>query len=129
ADSVVGYILGWFLLSMLVGVFAGTRGRNIAGWSLVALLTSPLIAFVILVATPDFAAQERERHERSAANEAATAAGSRRVQGADIAIRFEKLRQLRDKDLLTAGEYIVRKQKVIDELEGKRLVESGEEFL
>lgn len=129
AGWLVGWFLGWIVCSFAVAVFAANRGRNSGGWILVALLTSPLIAFVILLATPDLAAQQREREESARASDRAREVESRLVQGADIALRFEKLRQLHDKELLSPVEYAARKQKVLNDIAGKRLTESGEEFL
>ena len=40
----------WLLFSFLVGAYAQHRGRSGGGWGLLALLLSPLIVFIILLA-------------------------------------------------------------------------------
>ena len=42
-------LLAWLGLAILVGKFATDRGQNGAGWFLLALLTSPLIAGILLI--------------------------------------------------------------------------------
>lgn len=42
----------WFCLAIVVGVAAGTRGRNGFGWFLLAAVLSPLIAGLLVLALP-----------------------------------------------------------------------------
>ena len=42
----------WIGLAALVGFYASSRGRSGIGWFLLALLISPLIAFVIVAVVP-----------------------------------------------------------------------------
>lgn len=44
--------LGWIIFAVIVGVAANTRGRNGFGWFLIALVTSPLIGGLLLLALP-----------------------------------------------------------------------------
>lgn len=44
------YIIFWIIFSALVGIFASSQKRSGFGWFLAALLISPLISFVILLA-------------------------------------------------------------------------------
>jgi hypothetical protein len=46
----VEIFLFWFVASIVVGIWAGSRGRNGAGWCLLSLLISPLLTFLILLA-------------------------------------------------------------------------------
>ena len=46
------YLVGWVLLSVVVGFAANTRGRNGGGWFVLALLISPLIAGFLVLALP-----------------------------------------------------------------------------
>jgi uncharacterized membrane protein SirB2 len=48
-------LFSWVMLSIIVGVAAGTRGHN-AAWFLLALIISPLLAALCLIAL---------RHRRS----------------------------------------------------------------
>jgi hypothetical protein len=50
-EYVVLFVL-WLGLSIGVGAFASSRGRNAAGWFLGGLLLSPLIAFIIVAVLP-----------------------------------------------------------------------------
>ena len=47
-DAIV-WILIWLGLSLVIGEFAHRKGKSAAVWMVVAVLISPLIAFVILV--------------------------------------------------------------------------------
>ena len=40
----------WFILSLMVGVFANGKGRSAAGFFLLSMLTSPLIGFAVVFA-------------------------------------------------------------------------------
>ncbi len=130
--EVLVMFFGWIVFAIGVGVFAGGRGRNGAGWGFLALLISPLLAFIIVAVLPDLASAERDRQERARAEsrvERGAQDEAQRIQGADVALRIEKLRQLREKGLLTDPEYAARKQKVFNDLQGKHLVETCEDFL
>lgn len=45
--------IGWFILALIVGVVAGSRGRGSGNWFVVALLLSPLLAIIILALLPN----------------------------------------------------------------------------
>jgi hypothetical protein len=44
--------LFWLAFAIIVGVAANTRGRNGGGWFMLAVLISPLIAGLLLLALP-----------------------------------------------------------------------------
>lgn len=46
------WVIGWFGFALVVGVLAGHRGRNGAGWFFLSLAISPLLAGVLLMALP-----------------------------------------------------------------------------
>ena len=46
-------IIGWLLLSAVVSIAASSRGRNCAFWFIIAVVTSPLIAFLFVFALPN----------------------------------------------------------------------------
>lgn len=46
-------IIGAFLLCLLVGYFATRKGRSFIGWTLLAMLISPLISGIILACCED----------------------------------------------------------------------------
>jgi hypothetical protein len=42
--SWLGYVLVWFVLSVLIGMWAGRRGRSSGAWFFISLMFSPLLA-------------------------------------------------------------------------------------
>jgi hypothetical protein len=46
-------VIAWFVLSIFLGLLAGSRGRNQLGWFLLSLLISPLLALVGLMVLPE----------------------------------------------------------------------------
>ncbi|ARP89801.1 hypothetical protein CAL14_05455 [Bordetella genomosp. 9] len=46
-------VAAWLILSAVVGKLAATRGRSSAGWFLLALAVSPVIAGLFLLASRD----------------------------------------------------------------------------
>lgn len=42
----------WLIFAIVVGIIAGSRGRSAIGWVLLALLISPLIACLLVLALP-----------------------------------------------------------------------------
>ena len=52
------FFLGWIFFSIVAGMFAQIRrNRNGAGWFFVAILFSPLVAFVLLLILPSLPAR------------------------------------------------------------------------
>lgn len=49
AIAVIGV---WILISLVVGLAAAERGRSQAGWTTLALIGSPIIAAILLIAFP-----------------------------------------------------------------------------
>jgi len=45
-------VLCWLILAVIVGVGANTRGREGGGWFLLAVIISPLLAGLLLLALP-----------------------------------------------------------------------------
>lgn len=44
------FLIFWVLLAFIVGIYANSRGRNAIAWGLIALLLSPLLTWLILLA-------------------------------------------------------------------------------
>jgi hypothetical protein len=44
--------LFWFMFSIVVGVFAGTKNRTGFGWFLLSLIISPIITFILVAVLP-----------------------------------------------------------------------------
>ena len=53
-------LFSWVMLSMVVGVAAASRGRNSA-WLLLALVISPLLARLLLLALPNLKTERQWR--------------------------------------------------------------------
>ena len=53
----------WGVLALLVGIAADRRGRSGLGWSLLALLISPLLAILFLLVMRNIAADEERRRQ------------------------------------------------------------------
>jgi hypothetical protein len=53
-------LFSWVMLSIIVGVAAGTRGHN-AAWFLLALIISPLLAALSLIALPHRLSRDRPK--------------------------------------------------------------------
>lgn len=47
------FFIGWLVLSVCIGVGASSRGRAGFGWFVFALICSPLVAFIALMAVGD----------------------------------------------------------------------------
>jgi hypothetical protein len=43
---------GWFILAIVVGVIANSKGRSGFGWFLISILLSPLIGGILVLALP-----------------------------------------------------------------------------
>jgi hypothetical protein len=54
----MGIFIIWLVLAFLVGIAASSRGRSGAGWFLLAVIISPLIAILFVLALPNLKHQE-----------------------------------------------------------------------
>lgn len=57
-------VIIWFVLSILVGLYAGSRGRGSGNWFVVSLLLSPLIGLIFVAALPNLKDQPNEKTHR-----------------------------------------------------------------
>ncbi len=55
----------WFVLAIIVGIAANTRGRSGIGWFFLAVITSPLIAGLLLLALPRKEPDSSIHHEKT----------------------------------------------------------------
>lgn len=127
-----GMFVGWIGGSILVATFANNRGREGIGWFFVSIITSPLIAGVILAVLPNIAeekktlqvtqeTQKKENEERIK--------NTLKISGADFMLSMDALYQLYTKKILSNIEFEARKLKLIDGLQNKILTDSPEKFL
>jgi hypothetical protein len=69
-------LFSWVMLSIIVGVAAGTRGHN-AAWFLLALIISPLLAALCLIALPHRLSRGRHSNAKAGALNAAALTADR----------------------------------------------------
>lgn len=109
------FFLAWIVLAPLVGLFASSRGRSGLGYFLLALLLSPLLAFIVLLVTKDLnqvaqeeaarrAEAEKREHLRHEVHERNF---PERVSS--LADALMKLAKLRDAGVLTDQEFQAQK--------------------
>jgi hypothetical protein len=58
------FIVGWIALSVAIGRIAWTFGRSPAVWLILAVIFSPLVAFVFLLIAGEASGDGRARGER-----------------------------------------------------------------
>lgn len=126
------FLLVWVGASILIGMWADARGRSWAGFALIALVFSPLLAAIILMVTKDLRAEaireeqrrteqaekDRERKEEHEKQLAALTALSSPKPAAtapaqSVAEEIEKLGKLWEKGLLTEEEFKAQKAAVL----------------
>ena len=126
------YVITWIGFGVIVGILAQQRGRMGAGWGLLSLVISPLIAGIILFIIPNLKEEwdkkEKEEKEKYAQKETEKKA-SLKISGADFMLRIDKLRQLKEKNVINDIEYSARKIKIIDDLKNRLITDTPEIFL
>ena len=97
-----------------------------------SLVISPLIAGIILFIIPNLKEEwdkkEKEEKEKYAQKETEKKA-SLKISGADFMLRIDKLRQLKEKNVINDIEYSARKIKIIDDLKNRLITDTPEIFL
>src|SRR5882724_9764189 len=63
--TVMEWVVFWLLCAVVVAFLAHRKGRDAVRWFFIAVLISPLIAFIILLIAPDLQ-KEREKVEAAA---------------------------------------------------------------
>ena len=121
----MGILVVWLLFALVAGAAAAQRGRSFAGWTLVAIFLSPLLALILLVILPNVREQEardlRRHRELIAATEAA---GRQRMVPAappppvvsphpDPLTSLAALAEARDRGLITAEEFDAKKAELL----------------
>ena len=112
------------MLSFVVAVIAGNRGRSVFGFFLLSMVLSPVISGIILLASPVVEPDdpdEREREEaewrRSEARKLTEAvAPVAPTVTVSLADELTKLAALRDKGVLTEDEFAGQKRRLLSRL-------------
>jgi hypothetical protein len=55
-------IAAWVIFSFIVAAAAGARGRSGAGWFLLAIVISPILALIFVLVIPNLAEEQKARH-------------------------------------------------------------------
>jgi len=87
-------LIGWLILATLVGIWAGRRGHNAGQWGFIALVLSPLLAWLILLAIGP--AEEGEA-----------------TPPADVEESLARLAAMADQGLITDEEYAEKRRDVL----------------
>lgn len=122
------FFVFWLLLAVAIGAWANSRGRSPFGFGLLSFIFSPLLAAIVLLVTVDKKAEsEREaekRREHEAHLESIRAIAAARPVEPDVvaavsapavsvADELEKLATLRDKGVLSEGEFLRMKLELL----------------
>jgi hypothetical protein len=91
-------ILFWFVVSLLVAVFASSRNRSGFGWFLLSLIISPLITFIFLAILPKRAGY-LETSELPQSLES----------------KLKEIDRLKVENVITEDEYQIKRRKIIEE--------------
>ena len=114
----------WVAFAVIVGAAANGRGRSVAGWIVLAVLISPLLALILLVVMPNLRDQRarEELHRTELQHLAAIAAGptpgpvkAETVQPRreDPMVTLAALADLRDRGLITLEEFAAKKVELL----------------
>jgi len=57
-EELMEIVIGWLMFAIIVGVSANSRGRSGFGWFVLAMVISPLIAILFLLALPNLRQQD-----------------------------------------------------------------------
>lgn len=91
-------IIFWFVVSLLVSVFASSRNRSGFGWFILSLIISPLITFVFLAILPKRAGY-LETNELPQSLES----------------KLKEINRLKLENVITEDEYQLKRRKIIEE--------------
>ena len=108
--------LGWLVLSIVTGAVASSRGRSGVGFTLIAFLLSPLLAFIILLLLPNLAEQARVetlRAEDRRRDDDRQLEAIRATAKVSVADELTKLADLRDRGVLTEPEFQAERSRLL----------------
>jgi hypothetical protein len=114
----------WVIFAVIVGAAASGRGRSVAGWIVLSILISPLLALILLVVMPNLRDQRARElaHREDLQHLAAIAAGPTSASQpiAHVAESRENpmatlttLADMRDRGLITLEEFAVKKLELL----------------
>lgn len=102
-------ILAWILFSVVVSVIAATRNRSAIGFFVLSIITSPVLAIIILLIIPNKYKEkieaENTKREHELQLEQIKAIAARNGEPSGIANELEKLADLRDRGVLSDEEF------------------------
>tara|TARA_B110000240_G_scaffold174295_1_gene200671 strand:- start:34 stop:315 length:282 start_codon:yes stop_codon:yes gene_type:complete len=90
-------ILTWFILAILVGVYASNKGKSFLGYFFIAALLSPLVGFIIVFVSKDSTAKEQPII----------------IEKESVSDELLKLNELKEKGILSEEEFNEQKKKLL----------------
>jgi hypothetical protein len=57
------YVVFWIGLTVVVGIFAASRGRSSVGWCLLSLIISPVLAGLLIAVMPNLKVAHRAQQQ------------------------------------------------------------------
>ena len=90
-------ILGWIILSILVGVYASNKGKSFFGNFLISLILSPVVGFVIVFVSKDKTLTEKKNLKETES----------------VSDELLKLNNLKEKGIITDEEFNEQKKKLL----------------
>ena len=90
-------ILTWFILAILVGVYASNKGKSFLGYFFIATLLSPIVGFIIVFVSKDNTAKEQPII----------------IEKESVSDELLKLNELKEKGILSEEEFNEQKKKLL----------------
>lgn len=103
-------VVGWLVLALIVGLWADRRGRNGTGYFLLALVLSPILVWLILLAIgPGFVPPVRQPYVA----QPYAAPRTPEPVAPDHLRTIASLADLRDRGAISAAEYEAKKSQLL----------------
>jgi hypothetical protein len=114
----VEFLVFWLLLCIIPAAIANSKGRSGAGWFLLAVLISPLIAGILaaVVSNKKTEASAAQAEAVAAQRHAEVVAASTGLKEIHAVTAIERLAALRDSGALTAEEFESKKAEMLARL-------------
>ena len=114
----MGIFIGWIILSFVMGIVGS--GRTIGFWLafLYSLLFSPLVGFILVLFSKDKETEEYEakilKVQQNQQKTLERLSGNKEIKPISIADELEKLKRLRDDNIISENEFKNLKNKIIN---------------
>jgi hypothetical protein len=112
------FFLSWIILSFVIGIIGGNRKIGFLGAFLLSIFLSPLIGLIVTLVSKNeedekykekvFAVQQRQQEALK------NIADAQKTKSVSIADELEKLRKLKEDNLITEDEFQSLKNRIIN---------------